>query len=108
MRQDWARLPGIVRHEFGHLVAAKLLGFSTGGIELIAVEARAQIGLRPTFNCLTDVAEYARRRVQVLYAAGAQALGDDGIIDPGGVEQLLKTTSRGTTTRKSVNYWDHR
>jgi hypothetical protein len=44
---------------------------------------------------LRDIADYARKRVQVLYAgAAAQALGDDSIIDPAGVEQLLKTTSR--------------
>lgn len=87
-------LTATIRHEFGHLVVAKFLGFSTGCVALAPTEARAKIVLRPTFKCLTDVADYARRRVQVLYAgAGAQALSSDGIIDPEGVEQLLKTTS---------------
>jgi hypothetical protein len=94
MRGSSGKLTDTIRHEFGHLVVPKLLGFSTGSVELELAEARAQIELRPTFKCLRDVADYGRRRVQVLYAgAGAEALGDDGIIDPDGVERLLKTTS---------------
>lgn len=94
MRRSERQLLDDIRHEFGHLVVAKLLGFSTGSIEVTAADARTQIQLRPHFKSLMDVADYARRRVQVLYAgAGAQALSDDGIINPQGVEQLLETTS---------------
>ena len=73
MRGGGGQLTGTIRHEFGHLVVAKLLGFSTGGVELELAEARAQIHLRPTFKCLSDVADYGRRRIQVLDAgAGAR------------------------------------
>jgi hypothetical protein len=41
MLQGGAHLASDIRHEFGHLVAAKLLGFSTGSIELTPAEACA-------------------------------------------------------------------
>jgi hypothetical protein len=87
-------LRATIRHEFGHLVVAKSLGFSTGRIEITQSVACAQIILRPTFADLLDVADYSRRRVQVLYAgAGAQALDATGIIDADIAERLLQTTS---------------
>jgi hypothetical protein len=88
------RVRADIRHEFGHLVAAKVLGFQTGGVELGPTEARAQIWLRPTLKSVGDVADYARRRAKVLYAgAGAQTLNKQDKVDGDQVEQLLKTTS---------------
>ena len=87
------RVRADIRHEFGHLVVAKVLGFQTGGVGLGPTEARAEIFLRPSFRSVADVADYARRRVKVLYAgAGAQAL-NKGEVDGGQAEQLLRTTS---------------
>jgi hypothetical protein len=83
-----------IRHEFGHLVVAKVLGFQTGEVQLGPTEARAEIWLRPTLKSVQGVADYARRRVKVLYAgAGAQALNKHGEVEPNQVEQLLRTTS---------------
>jgi hypothetical protein len=82
-----------IRHEFGHLVVAKALKFATGGVTLDRNHASAEIFLRPMFAGLSDVAEYAKRRIQVLYAgAGAQAL-RNGAIDSEWAGRLLDTTS---------------
>jgi hypothetical protein len=64
-----------VRHECGHLVAAKVLGFETGFIALRGHQAEAEIVLNPRINDLEQLRSYLERRIQVLYAGSlAQAL----------------------------------
>ena len=57
-----------IRHECGHLVVARSLGFPTGGIHLSAAEAGASIDLLLSLKTMDEVLEFIERRVQVLYA----------------------------------------
>jgi hypothetical protein len=57
-----------VLHECGHLLAARCLGFPTGGIHLSATEAGASIDLLLSLKTIDQVLEFLERRVQVLYA----------------------------------------
>jgi hypothetical protein len=83
-----------IRHEFGHVVVAKILRFETGAVSLLPTKAKAEIHLRPRLGSLADVSDYLRNRIQVLYGgAGAQALGRDGIVNPVVAEGLLDTTA---------------
>jgi hypothetical protein len=83
-----------VRHEFGHLVVAKALRFETGSIEILPDQAKAHIMLKPNLKSMDDVAQYGRKRIQVLYGgAGAQALDASGIVDGNRAKLLLGTTA---------------
>jgi hypothetical protein len=99
MDQSVVKLRAMVRHEFGHVVAAKLLGFTTGSVTVTVVdgqldEGRSEITLTPIFKDLKAVAEYAQRRIQVLYAGtGAEAF-DGKETDGIRAEELLKTTAK--------------
>jgi hypothetical protein len=63
-----AALTATIRHECGHLIIARSLGFSTGGIKLSPTEAGASIDLLLSLKSLDEVLEFIERRVQVLYA----------------------------------------
>ena len=58
----------ILRHEAGHLVVAKLLGFETGFIQFGIYDAGAEITLAAHFTELPAIVAYIKRRVTVLYA----------------------------------------
>jgi hypothetical protein len=65
-----------ILHECGHLLAARSLGFPTGGIHLSPTEAGASIDLRLSLKTVGEVLEFIERRVQVLYAGSlAESLG---------------------------------
>jgi hypothetical protein len=65
----------ILRHEAGHLVVAKLLGFETGEIRFSEKDAGAGITLVPDLRDIEAVKQYVARRVVVLYAGvAAEAL----------------------------------
>jgi hypothetical protein len=82
-----------VRHEFGHLVIAKAVGFGTGGIKLAATHAEAEVDLLPSFLSLADVQEYSERRIKVLYAgACAEALSGQRVNLNAG-RKLFETTA---------------
>jgi hypothetical protein len=82
-----------VRHECGHLVIARHLGFPTGCIRLTAKDASAQITLVPSIETLDDLKRFIEKRVQVLYAgAMAQSLrGRKG--DNDDANEFLRTTA---------------
>src|ERR1700730_2598824 len=61
----------ILRHEAGHLVAGKLLGFETGLIRLTEKDAGAEITLTPRLPDIAAIVDYIQRRVIVLYAGVA-------------------------------------
>jgi hypothetical protein len=71
-----------VRHECGHLIAAKVLGFQTGGIVLESDKLGAQIDLH--FSCanISEVSDFLMRRVQVLYAGAIAQTLQGRTIDP--------------------------
>lgn len=82
-----------VRHECGHLVVARSLGFPTGRIKLTGKDASAQITLLPSIQSLDDLKRFIERRVQVLFAgAMAQSLrGRKGNSDD--ANEFLRTTA---------------
>jgi hypothetical protein len=61
----------ILRHEAGHLVVGKLLGFETGLIRLTDKDAGAEITLTPHLADIPSLVDYIKRRVVVLYAGVA-------------------------------------
>lgn len=63
-----ARKVDILRHEAGHLIVAKLLGFETGGIALAELQAHAEISLTPNLADIPGAIDYIKRRMTVLYA----------------------------------------
>lgn len=82
-----------VRHECGHLVAAKVLGFETGEISLTASNAHAEVILKPELPDLAAVKDFIRRRVQILYAGAlAQSLTHDKS-SPETANELLESTA---------------
>ena len=73
-----------VRHECGHLLAARNLGFPTGDIQLREKTAAAGIDLVLSLRNIEEVLTYLEKRIQVLFAGalaesirGGQVQGDD-------------------------------
>lgn len=82
-----------IRHECGHLVIAKALGFKTGGIELGETQAHAELDIIPSCATLAEVEDFIERRVFVLYAGAiAQSLQNKQIVPPVCIK-LLQTTA---------------
>jgi hypothetical protein len=82
-----------VRHEAGHLVAAKVLNFQTGKIVLRASQAEAEIILNPRLPDVAAATDFMRRRVQVLYAGAlAQSL-EKGRATPAMANVFLDSTA---------------
>jgi hypothetical protein len=82
-----------VRHEVGHLVAAKALNFETGKIALKASQAEAEIILNPRLPDVAAAIEFMRRRIQVLNAGAlAQSL-EKGRATPATANVFLNTTA---------------
>lgn len=58
----------LLKHEAGHLVVGKLMGFETGDVHISKIDAGAQITLAPDLTDLSEAKDYIKRRVIVLYA----------------------------------------
>ncbi len=68
----------LFRHEFGHYVVARALGFPTGGISIslrvegcppiVRVKGGSDIRLSEGIGSLNDLRQYLERRIAVLYA----------------------------------------
>ena len=96
-----------VLHECGHLLAARSLGFPTGGIHLSATEAGASIDLLLSLKTIDQVLEFIERRVQVLYAGSlAESLVRKKIQDDV-VNKLLMSTAANdfAKVRELVRMW---
>ena len=88
-----------VRHECGHLVIAKALGFKTGAIALAPTQASAELDITPSCPTIADVEDFIERRVMVLYAgAAAQSLQNKTIV-PATVIRLLESTAANDWTK---------
>jgi len=71
----------VARHEMGHYVIARLLGFKTGDVSIEIIgpfdghTGQGEITLSEPISTLDDLKKYLRRRMQVLYAGAlAEAL----------------------------------
>ncbi|ESX79984.1 M50 family metallopeptidase [Mesorhizobium sp. LSHC414A00] len=75
------------RHEFGHYVVARILGFGTGGVsvgrELLPTSGAGHVGilLMQPLRSLDDVVRYSRDRIKVAFAGVAASELRDGIVD---------------------------
>lgn len=100
--EDHKALPRVTRHEAGHYIAGRVLGFRMSGLEVMLRErggysGGANIHLCEDLSGDADVLDYLERRVMVLYAgAMAEALcPGTGIIDNDKVLQYSKDGSAG-------------
>jgi len=83
-----------VLHECGHLLAARSLGFGTGGIHLSPTEGGASIDLRLSLKTIDEVLEFIERRVQVLYAGSlAESLVRKKVQDAVANDLLMSTAA---------------
>jgi hypothetical protein len=90
----------VLRHEFGHLIAAKHLGFKTGLVLLKAKSAGAEIVLDVSLPALDDVASYIDRRIQVLYGGAlAECLRKNNTIDASATSTKLRSTAADDFTK---------
>src|SRR6201995_3461370 len=96
-----------IRHECGHLVVARSLGFSTGGIHLSPVEAGASIDLLLSLKTIDEVLEFIERRVQVLYAGSlAESLNRTKIQNDVANKLLMSTAANDfAKVRELVRMW---
>lgn len=90
-----ARMVHVGRHEAGHYVAARVLGFKTGAIEFTMLDltgahrASADIFLACPLHDTPSIGDYLERRITVLYAGvWAESL-QNGELDPEIAEQSL-------------------
>ncbi|MGY4253402.1 hypothetical protein ACVI1L_000470 [Bradyrhizobium sp. USDA 4516] len=58
----------IMRHESGHLVIGRVLGFNYTGMKYQKTLAGAESDQKPTFSDLGQVSAYLKLRMMVLYA----------------------------------------
>jgi hypothetical protein len=63
-----AQTTTVARHESGHLIVARSLGFPTGDIVLTTTEGGSEIDLYPSLPSLDDVKDFIEARIKVLYA----------------------------------------
>lgn len=82
-----------VRHECGHLIVAKSLGFKTGGITVTCKQACAELDIIPSCRNIEEIKDFIERRVIVLYAGAVAQSIYDGEIDSELCIKLLKTTA---------------
>jgi len=94
----------VALHEFGHYVAARTLGFRTGEVTIqlhfelggIAHRGGAKIELAHQLDTTTDVIDYLKKRVVILYAgAVAETLNQHGVVDQRYAVQILHTAGQG-------------
>jgi hypothetical protein len=80
----------ILRHEAGHMIVAKLLGFKTGGLSYKSSHAGAELTIEPKLPDLSAVSAFIRRRVVVLYAGVLAESLKGGEIDNDRALQLIR------------------
>lgn len=102
----------VARHEAGHLIAAKVLGFATNGIGLTILsttgrhhKGSATIELGENNQGTVKTLEYLRRRVQVLFAGAlGEALGG-GKLDLAIASQALETNAEDDLNKLCELVW---
>jgi len=88
----------VIKHEVGHWVVAKILGFKTGDItiqithngKLFGHEASANIRPEPEISNITDISSYLENRICILFAGViSQAIGKTDISETSAADLLL-------------------
>jgi hypothetical protein len=83
----------VARHEAGHIVMARKIGFSTGGIKISSLQAQAEIDLFPSITNTTEALAFLEGRVKVLYAGALAESLHDGEIDCERTNGFLESTA---------------
>lgn len=83
----WPLTLRVGRHEAGHYVVARALGFRVGGLSITFIDttgayrAGSEVTLPTNLPTILDVSDYLRRRVKVLYAGVLSEAMTNGEID---------------------------
>lgn len=86
----------VARHEAGHFVVARALGFTTTGIAVTMLtvdgghSGEAAIEVYGSAPAIEDVTSYLRRRIAVLYAGAIAEASAAGVVDQANFEQCLR------------------
>ncbi|BBO06296.1 hypothetical protein SG09_56460 [Bradyrhizobium ottawaense] len=84
----------MIRHECGHVVVGRALGFPPGSIVLKPDSAGADSDHHLSFPKMTDAIEFIEKRLTVLYAGSvAQSLDGKGKCQPSLCKRFLETTA---------------
>lgn len=95
---------GVIRHELGHWVVARSLGFDVGGITIrilggshgsLGHQGSAQLFPMPALSTLEDVLQYTEDRIAILYAGVATQAMFEKDIDAAGIETMMATDGMG-------------
>jgi hypothetical protein len=99
----------VIRHELGHWIVARMLGFDVGGISIeilagshgsLGHQGSAKLFPLPAFSTLEDVLRYTEDRIAILFAGvAAQAMFETGI-DAAGIDALMATD--GSVDRSNI------
>lgn len=88
------RYVSVLRHEFGHWIAARTFGFPGGGIVFKGNDAGSAVDLLPSIKTLSDAREFIEARIVILLSGAlAEALDNKGRIDNPKAHALLKSTA---------------
>lgn len=104
----------VIRHELGHWIVARMLGFDVGGITIeilagshgsLGHQGSAELFPMPAFSKLEDVLRYTEDRIAILSAGvAAQAMFETGI-DAAGIDALMATD--GSVDRSNIQQLLH-
>jgi hypothetical protein len=81
------------RHEAGHLIAARALGFETGDILLSQTQGGAEIDIYPSLPTISDAIQFIEDRIIILYAGALAQSMRQKECDPEAAIKLLRTTA---------------
>ena len=96
-----SRTVELLRHEMGHYVIGRHLGFTHGDVSISISRDRqshsagAAIRLASAIDDISMLRRYLERRVIVLYAGACAEALRNGRVDPAKAAQLIKNPPRG-------------
>jgi hypothetical protein len=92
---DEAQITEMIRHECGHVIVGRCLGFPPGGIILNEGGAGADSEHHLSFGSLHDMIEFIGKRIQVLYAGAiSQSLDNNDRVQPELAKRFLQTNAK--------------
>lgn len=98
-KEELERNIAIARHEFGHYIVARKLGFETGNVTISSkstfsgAAGTAEITLHSPITCLDTAIEYCEKRVQVLMAGALAEAMNGASIDDDAANNYLNTSA---------------
>lgn len=101
----------VARHEAGHYVVARALGFRVGGLSIEfndymgAYRAGSEVTLPTSLQTIPQISDYLRRRVKVLYAGVLSEAMVNGEIDGDKALEYIRTGGKDdhSKVRELVN-----